>query len=155
MKYAIAAFAALAAAPAFAQDSPKALQDAFAAAVVAENADALAALYTDAAASYGPDGSVMEGRDAIAASWKGFFDAFDGFSITLDQKGEHAASKKSHAAWGLWTMSAKPKAGGAPVTWNGRFLDVSVNEGQGWRYIADHASMLAPPIETAEKPATE
>jgi uncharacterized protein (TIGR02246 family) len=148
MKYALAAALALgvspAFAPAFAQESADALADAFVAAVVAEDADALASLYTEDADSYDPSGSVQKGRAEIAATWKKFFDAYDGFSASLDRKGHHAPEKKSHAAWGLWTMSATPTDGGDAVTWNGRYLDVSVKTKDGWKYIVDHASMLAP-----------
>lgn len=144
--------AALVSGPALAQESPKALQDAFAAAVVAEDAEALAALYTDGADSYDPSGGVQKGRAEISANWRNFFSGFDGFTASLDQQGEHAM-KRSHAAWGLWSMSATPIGGGEPVVWNGRFLDVSIKTADGWRYVVDHASMLAPPPEKA--PATE
>lgn len=138
---------ACAAAPAFAQESPKALQDAFVAAIVAEDAEALAALYTEDADSYDPSGAVQKGRLEIAATWQAFFDGFDGFSATLTQKGELGMSKDSHAAWGLWTMAATAPGAGEETVWNGRFLDVSVNTPEGWRYIVDHASMLAPAPE--------
>ena len=141
---------ACAAAPALAQESPKALQDAFVAAVVAEDAGALAALYTEDADSYDPSGAVQKGRNEIAATWQAFFDVYDGFSAALMQKGEHALSKSSHAAWGLWTMAAMPTGGGEETVWNGRFLDVSVKTPEGWRYIVDHASLLAPAPEALE-----
>ena len=134
--------AALIASPAIAQDSPQALLDAFAAGIVAEDADAVAALYTDDAFSYNPGGTFSEGRDAIAASWDGFFAGFDGFSVSFDQHGEMHEGDVA-AAWGLWTMSATPVDGGEPVVWNGRFTDVSKKTKDGWRYIADHASMMA------------
>lgn len=144
MKYLLATALALTAAPALAQETPEALADAFVAAIVAEDADALAALYTEDADSYDPSGHVQKGRAEIAATWKQFFDGFDGFTANLDRKGEHAPDKKSHAAWGMWSMAATPAGGGDMVTWNGRFLDVSVKTKEGWRYIVDHASMLAP-----------
>lgn len=150
MKYMIVAAFALAATPAFAQELPQALADAFAAAVVAEDADALAALYTEDADSYDPSGTVQKGRTEIAANWKLFFDAYDGFTASLDRKGEHALDKKSHAAWGLWAMTATPAGGGEPVTFNGRYLDVSVKTKDGWKYIVDHASMLATAAPAAE-----
>ena len=136
--------------PVLAQESPTALQEAFSASIIAEDADALAALYTADADSYPPGGGVAKGTDAIAASWAGFFDGFDGFTITLDQQGEHKMSKKSHAAWGLWSMSATPAGGGEDVVWTGRFLDVSIKTKDGWRYIVDHASTNPPePDEVA------
>ena len=153
MRKLIVALSACAAAPAFAQESPKALQDAFVAAVVAEDAGALAALYTEDADSYDPSGAVQKGRGEIAATWQGFFDAFDGFSAALMQKGEHHMSKSSHAAWGLWTMAATAPGAAEETVWNGRFLDVSVKTPEGWRYIVDHASMLAPaPVEASGQP---
>ncbi len=141
---------ACAAAPALAQESPKALQDAFIAAIVAEDADALAALYTDDADSYDPSGAVQKGRSEIAATWQSFFDGFDGFSAALMQKGELGMSKDSHAAWGLWTMAATAPEATEETVWNGRFLDVSVKTPEGWRYKVDHASMLTPAPATPE-----
>ncbi len=135
------------ASPAFAQESPKALQAAFVAAIVAEDAEALANLYTEDADSYDPSGTVQKGRLEIAATWQSFFDSFDGFSASLNQKGELAMSKDSHAAWGLWTMAATAPGATEETVWNGRFLDVSVKTPEGWRYIVDHASMLAPAPE--------
>ncbi len=143
MKTITLAFAAtLVATPAFAQDSAKALQEAFVAAVVSEDADALAALYTPDATSYGPEGDVSVGTAAIAASWAPFFDAFDGFSVTLNQTGEMDMGD-AHAAWGLWKMSATAVDGGETTYWEGRFTDVSVATAEGWKYIIDHASPLA------------
>lgn len=144
MKLTLAAAIALAAAPAFAQESPNALADAFVAAIVAEDSAALAALYTDDADSYDPSGFVQKGRDEIAASWQVFFDAYDGFAASLSRKGEYALDKSSHAAWGMWAMSATPSGGGEEMFWNGRYLDLAIKTGEGWKYRVDHASMLAP-----------
>ncbi|MEK7266906.1 MAG: nuclear transport factor 2 family protein [Pseudomonadota bacterium] len=144
MKYTLAAVLAFAAVPAFAQESPDALADAFVATIVAEDSAALAALYTDDADSYDPSGFVQKGRDEIAATWQMFFDAYDGFAASLNRKGEYGLDKKSHAAWGLWTMSATPTGGGEEVVWNGRFLDLAVKTDDGWKYRVDHASMMAP-----------
>lgn len=138
------------ASPAWAQESPQALADAFVAAVVAEDAEALANLYTEDADSYDPSGAVQKGRLEIAAAWQSFFDGYDGFSASLTKKGEHALSKTSHAAWGLWTMAATAPGAAEETVWNGRFLDVSVKTPEGWRYIVDHASMLAPAPEAPE-----
>lgn len=141
--------AALSAMPAAAQDSADALADAFVAAVVAEDAEALAALYTEDADSYGPDGGVTHGRAEIAASWSPLFEAYDDFEVTLDKKGERAFGKDSHAAWGLWAMTMTPVAGGERETMTGRYSDVSIKTRDGWRYIVDHASPLAAEPENA------
>lgn len=144
MKYALLVSAALLASPALAQKTPDALLGSFVASVEAEDAAGLAALYLDDADSYGPGGDISKGRAAIAATWTGFFDAFDDFSVEIEKHGERE-SRRMHAAWGLFTMSAAPVGGGERVVWKGRFTDVSVKTGDGWRYVVDHASMLAPP----------
>lgn len=146
-----AACAGFITAPALAQETPAALQEAFSSGIVAEDAKAVASLYTADADSYPPGGAVAKGTEAIAASWAGFFDAFDGFSISLDQQGEHKMNGKNHAAWGLWTMSATPVGGGGEVVWTGRFLDVSIKTKEGWRYIVDHASMTPPEPESGNE----
>ena len=135
---AAAGAAALFATSAAAQDSAQALADAFAAAVMAEDAD-----------SFGPDGGVAHGRAEIAASWAPMFEAFDDITITLDAKGEKALGKDAHAAWGLWTMTMTPAGGGEPVTMSGRYSDNSVKTKEGWRYFIDHASAIAAPAEEA------
>ncbi len=132
----------VAAAPAFAQDTPQALQDAFVTGVNAEDANAISTLYTEDAYSYGPDGSVSYGRAAIAEGWAALFEAFDGLSITLEQQGEMHKGKVA-GAWGLWTMSATPVGGGDMVVWRGRYTDISKKTSDGWRYMADHASPVA------------
>ena len=134
-----------------AQDSPKALQEAFEAAIAAEDVEAVTALYLSDAHLYTPGGTVEIGSEAIAASWEAFFSGFDNFSADVKQKGEHAMSDDSHSSWGLWIMTATPVDGGEPVTWKGRFLDVSVKTEDGWRYKADHASMLAAESSTPEE----
>ena len=144
MKYALLLSAALAATPAFAGDTPDDLLNAFVASVVAEDAAALSALYLEDADSYGPGGDVSRGRAAIAASWGGFFDAFNDFEVELEKHGDRG-NDAVHGTWGLFTMSAAPAEGGERVVWKGRFTDVSVKTDEGWRYIVDHASMLAPP----------
>lgn len=139
---ALAIGASLFALPAAAQDTPDALADAFCAAVVAEDKDALAALYTEDADSYGPDGSVVVGNAAIGESWVPFFDAFDDMTCTLNKAGLIKEGKHA-TAWGLWTITATT-ADGQPVEMNGRFMDIAIKTKDGWRYRADHASMAAP-----------
>lgn len=146
---AAASLAALFASPAAAQDSAAALADAFIAAVEAEDAAALGALYTDDADSYGPDGSIAKGSEAIGQSWAPMFEAYDEIAMTLEPMGERAFGKDAHAAWGLWTMSMTPAGGGDRMTIKGRYSDVSIKTKDGWRYIVDHASMMA------EETATE
>ncbi len=130
--------------PAHAQSTPNELAKAFENAVIAEDKAAIAKLYTPDAVSYDPGGQVRRGPKEIADSWTDFFDGFEGFTVTLTEHGSRLQGD-TNSAWGLWTMSATPVAGGDAVTWNGRYMDVSVKTDDGWRYVADHASMAADP----------
>lgn len=129
-----------------AQDSPSALADAFCAAVIAEDKEAISLLYTEDADSYGPGGDIVKGRAAIADSWTPMFDGFDNITCELESHGEEKSGKTA-TAWGLWTMTATPAGGGDMVTMRGRYMDYSVKTKNGWRYRADHASMSAPNAE--------
>ena len=147
-----AAAAALIALPAASQETPQALGDAFIAAVEAEDAEALAALYTEDADSYGPGGGDrVSGREAIAAGWTEFFASFEDFSASTEEQGSLDMGEDGYASWGLWTMTATPSDGGDPVTWDGRYMDVQVKTDDGWRYRADHASMRSPEGDSADK----
>ncbi len=135
--------ATLFATPAFAQNSAEELSTAFCAALVAEDADALANLYTEDADLYGPDGLNYTGRDAIRANWAGFVAAFDNFSCSIEPDGRFG-DKKSATSWGSWEITATPAGGGDPVAMSGRFMDYTVKTKNGWKYRADHASAGQP-----------
>ena len=152
MKYFAFAAAALLASPALAQESPEALEEAFVAAIAAEDTAALADLYTEDAVSFSPDGGVAAGKDAITAAWAPFFAGFDNIAMTLNQQGE-IAEKKSRAVWGLWTMTATSAETGEAMSFSGRYTDVAVKTKAGWKYRNDHASPIAMPA--AETGAAE
>lgn len=126
--------------------TPDALAAAFCDAVIAEDTTALVALYTDDADSYGPGGTVEKGHEEIAASWQMFFDGFNDFTCTLDKAGL-IENDDNATAWGLWEMKATPTDGSDRITMNGRFMDVAVKTDSGWKYRADHGSMMAPPMD--------
>lgn len=130
--------------PALAFDSPKALQDAFLAALHAEDADSIAACYTADAMNFTPDMLVGYGPDAARQSWGGFFEAFDIVSVELSEK-HMVESGDLAAAWGLYTMTVTPAAGGEPIVMQGRYMDVSRRIDGKWLYVADHASVPLPP----------
>ena len=132
-----------------AQESPEALAAAFCAAVIDEDIEALAALYTDDADSYGPGGDVAKGRDAIAAGWTPFFDVFEELTCELTEAGALIEDDMA-AVWGLWVMTGAPTGGGDTIVMEGRYTDVLVKKNDGWRYRVDHASMAAPATPPAE-----
>ncbi len=74
-------------------------------------------------------------------SWAPFMAAFDDMTCALDKAGL-VTSGKNATAWGLWTITGAPAEGGDTVEMKGRYMDFAVKTKEGWRYRADHASML-------------
>lgn len=129
--------------PVFAQDSPQALQDAFMAALKANSAPGLAALYTDDAVNFPVGDLIGIGPQSVAASWGGFFTAYKVVDASLAEN--HMEIHGDTAiAWGLFTIMAEPVAGGETVEMVGRYMDIARYIDGNWRYVADHASMPVP-----------
>jgi uncharacterized protein (TIGR02246 family) len=142
----LALSALLAAAPCFAFESPEALQEAFMAALRAEDADGIAACYAEDADNFTLGEMKGIGPDSARASWGAFFEQFDVISAELTEdrlvrEGDLAA------AWGLFVVVARPAGGGEPVTLTGRYMDVARPIEGRWLYVADHASMPLPASE--------
>jgi uncharacterized protein (TIGR02246 family) len=123
------------------QDSPAMLAKAYCTAIVAKNPVTIADLYTEDAISYAVDGTVSVGRKAIAAKWAPLFAGYDNLTCNLRLDGE-AREGNTHTAWGLWSITGQPVGGTDTVTFSGRYMDVSVKTSLGWRFRADHASLL-------------
>jgi len=130
--------------PVFANESPQALQDAFVAAMEANDAAALAACYTADAVSYPIDAMADTGSEHVLASWQSFFETYKVSHLGLSVGGREVMGDVS-VAWGLFTLTAMPRAGGEEVVMKGRYTDVSKNIDGKWLYVFDHASMPLPP----------
>lgn len=129
-----------------AQESPKALQDAFLAALRGHDADGLAACYAKDAVNFPVDELVGLGPDSVRASWSGFFEDFQVMEVSLSE--DHLETHGDVAfAWGLFEMTVEPIGGGEAQTMTGRYLDVARNFDGQWLYVADHASV---PITSGE-----
>ena len=132
--------------PVVGNDSPEALQGAFVQAMEANDADGLAACYTDDAVSYAVDVMVGVGPDFVRDSWNAFFEAYAIKKASLSDT--HMENFGDTAvAWGLFSMLVEPVAGGEAFEMHGRFMDVSKMVDGSWLYIADHASMPLPSAE--------
>ncbi len=129
--------------PVFGNDSPEALQDAFVKAMEANDADGLAACYTDDAVSYAIDAMVGVGPDFVRDSWNSFFAVYTIKEVgLLDTHMETFGD--TAAAWGLFSIMVEPVAGGDAFEMRGRFMDVAKRADGIWLYIADHASVPVP-----------
>jgi uncharacterized protein (TIGR02246 family) len=131
-------------APAFAYESPEALQQAFVDAMLANDAEGLAACYTADAVSYPVDQLAGYGPDFVRAGWAAFFETSRITAVELSEKAMLHRDDLA-VAWGLFTMTVEPVAGGEAQAMQGRFMDVARPTDSGWLYIADHASMPLPP----------
>ena len=147
---------ALAAAPAFAADAPKAtgvrsLDAAFTKAILAGDAAALAALYADDAVLAMPGMPAARGAKAIAELFAGLVkDTKITEFVLTDSRFE--TSGHLSAGWGRYKMTMVPKAGGAPTTETGTYCGVATEKGGVWKYVSDNAAAdPAPPAAPAKK----
>lgn len=116
---------------------------AFAKAVNAADVEGIVALYKDDATSYPPDSMIAKGKDAIRKTWT---DLFAQYTAKLELKdGYYEDHGNVSVAWGSFTMTLTPKAGGEPIKIDGRYTDACVKEKDKCLYIVDHASVPLPP----------
>ena len=129
-----------------ANDSATALQEAFVRALEENNAQGLADCYASDAVNFPVDALIGHGPDSVKASWEGFFATYKILDATLSD--DHLETLGNTAiAWGLFTLRVEPVGGGEAIEMKGRYMDVARNLADGWRYVADHASMPLPAPE--------
>jgi len=130
----------------FANESPQALQNAFMAALKANNVQGLADCYTGNAVNFPVGTLVGSGPESVIESWSSFFAAYKVVDASLSET--HLEIHGDTAvAWGLFTIMAEPAEGGDVVEMKGRYMDVAKNMDGTWLYVADHASMPLPAPE--------
>ena len=92
----------------------------------------VASLYTDDAAAFPPGASIVRGKDAIGAMWKGLAEQVsDPKMTTLEVK-----SLGPSAAREIGTVSLKTK-GAAPQEITGKYVVVWEKVGDDWKLAAD------------------
>lgn len=130
----------------FANESPEALQEAFMEALSANDAQGLAACYTDDAVNFPVDSMMGFGPESVLDSWNGFFEAYNVLDASLSD--DHLEVHGDTAiAWGLFSILAESAEGGDPIEMKGRYMDVARNIDGSWLYVADHASLPLPAPE--------
>jgi len=130
----------------FANESPQALQDAFMAALKANDVQGLADCYTSDAVNFPVDTLVGSGPESVIESWSSFFAAYSVVGASLSDTHMEIHGDTA-VAWGLFTIMAEPAEGGDAVEMKGRYMDVARNMDGIWLYVADHASMPFPAPE--------
>jgi ketosteroid isomerase-like protein len=132
--------------PAFANESPQILQDAFVAALKANDAQGLADCYAADAVNFTVGRMIGFGPESVVENWNGFFAAYKVVDASLSE--DHLEVHGDTAiAWGLFTILAEAAESGELVEMKGRYMDVSRNIDGKWLYVADHASMPLPAAE--------
>lgn len=121
-------------------------------AILAQDAAALADLYAPEAVFYPPGAMEAKGRDAIRKEYEQLLSTYRVQDATLTPGGYETHGDTS-AGWGRFRLTLVPKAGGEPVTMEGRYTAVGKKAGGKWRYIVDHASAPLPPPPAAAPPA--
>lgn len=134
-----------------AQHPIQTLDEAWAKAAQAGDAQALTALYAPDAVVYPPDAMEVRGTEAIRKSWTELLAAYTLADMKLETVAETAGNVS--VSWGRWTMTATPKKGGPPEKWEGRATAVAKKINGKWLYVADHASMPMPPPPGTTKSA--
>lgn len=130
----------------FANESAKALQDAFLDALANNDADGLAACYADEAVNFPVGELIGRGPESVRQTWEAFFERYTVQSVSLsDDQLVHFGD--TAAAWGLFRMTVEPLGGGDPIEMVGRYMDVARDFEGTWLYIADHASVPVPASE--------
>lgn len=127
----------------FANDSPQALQDAFMAALKANDVQGLADCYTSDAVNFPVGALVGSGPESVIESWTAFFAAYTVVDASLSETHMEIHGDTA-VAWGLFTIMAQPVEGGDAVEMKGRYMDVAKNVDGTWLYVADHASLPLP-----------
>ena len=115
------------------------------AAVQANDVDAIMKCYAGDAIMWLPNAPMARGANEIRAAYAGLLSENTVKEAALKDVTYKTAGKLS-LAWGRFSLTLVPKAGGEPLVLTGRFTEVAERRGNTWVYIVDHASAdPAPP----------
>ena len=115
-------------------------------AVKANDLDAVMKCYAADAVMWLPNAPSARGDQAIRAAYEGLRSANTVKDATLTNVTYRTVGKTS-VAWGRFSLTLVPKAGGDPVVMTGRFTEAAERRGGTWVYIVDHASAEPAPAK--------
>ncbi len=125
------------------------LDSAWTKAVLANDAQACAALYDEEAVLVLPGIGAIKGRKAIEAALTGWLGQVRVTAAAITDPQYRSAGDVS-SGWGSWTMTTVPRAGGPPVHETGTWCAVAVERNGVWKYAADHVSVDPAPAAAAK-----
>lgn len=136
-----------------AEEGPSPIGEAWVKAFTANDVEAVVALYAPDAHVFPPDDVEAVGTEAIRANYAGLMNSFTVKEAKM-LDAHHTMAGDLCYSWGRFSVTLVPKAGGEPITMEGRFSDVARKTKGKWLYIVDHASVNpTPPAQT--QPATK
>jgi len=129
------------------------IRDTFIDAFNANDPAKVAGIYSEKAVMMNNGQPTAQGRAAIAELNKTVFDQFNG-KITLNPQNTKVSGDLAFDE-GTFTTVMTPKAGGLPITDEGRYVVILQRETDGWKVIEDigNVSKVAPAPEPPKKPA--
>jgi uncharacterized protein (TIGR02246 family) len=115
------------------------VEDAWVAAMNANDLEAVMKCYATDATRWLHGAMRLDGAEAIRATYAGWLGANSIVKAELINRKAETSGNLS-VGWGEYTVTMKPKAGGDAVTLKGRFTDVAKKRNGKWQYVVDHAS---------------
>ena len=141
--------------PALAADADvaalEAIDQAWAKAFNAGNAEAVANIYDENAVLLPPSAPTVTGRTAIRAFFKNEIDGASKAGLTIALAPKPTAGVSGDMAWLSGTYSVKDKSG--KVAEAGKYLVVAMKKGGKWVYVRDAWNSDAAPPPAAPAPA--
>jgi uncharacterized protein (TIGR02246 family) len=138
--YALSGFAA--------DGGAKSVDAAWMKAMKANDLEAVLACYASDAVLWMPGSPEASGQKAIRAAYQGLF-AANTVQDASTTDTHYKTSGSLSVGWGHFNLTLAPKAGGAPVSMNGRFTEAAERQHGRWVYVADHASAEPSPSDAA------
>ena len=108
-------------------------------AMKANDLDGVLKCYASDAVLWLPNAPAARGAKEIRAAYEGLLSANTVKDATLSDV-KYRSSGKTSTAWGRFSLTLAPKAGGDPAVMSGRFTEVAEQRDGRWVYIVDHAS---------------
>ena len=95
--------------------------------------------YASDAVVWLPNAPAARGAKEIRATYEGLLSANTVKDAALTDV-KYRTSGKTSTAWGRFSLTLAPKAGGEAAVMQGRFTEVAEQRDGRWVYIVDHAS---------------
>jgi ketosteroid isomerase-like protein len=120
-------------------EGARAVDEAWLAAVRANDLDAVMDCYAADAVMWLPDAPEARGHNAIREAYAAFFEANTITEATF-ANAQYETSGGLSAGWGEFTLSLTVKSDGTLTALTGRFSVIAKRQGGKWVYVVDHAS---------------